>query len=330
MIMFLAEKGILLSTSSTNRPKPMKYLSSFLLIAILFQSCVDKDFNLSKVDTDNVTIGGETSSFRIPLANISISMSEIGSNDMDLSAIFDEADTWLPSTLPGNSAYLDMQALQPGAAYTDDLLSALIVQMHNDDAKLTKVSDLIWSKYSADFLPILNLPENIGEAQFKASFKTAFRTDDAIVDVTRQKARNFLIDISVDPLNYSVDRIDIGSEVVDMLSNNLDPRSTPENQRKNTLHIYGAVDSDMPLSMTISPSFSNTDVVFSSGIGPDENGQIAETQLFENDLRTIIGGTHLVIPITLLRYYPGGGFSDDQQITINLRMHKRGGLKLDI
>ena len=46
----------------------MRTLSLLLLSGALMTACVDRDYDLSDLDFDNVAIGDENSEFRIPLA----------------------------------------------------------------------------------------------------------------------------------------------------------------------------------------------------------------------------------------------------------------------
>ena len=55
-----------------------------------------------------------------------------------------------------------------------------------------------------------------------------------------------------------------------------------------------------------------------------------ETRLHENDLRQIIDGTEIILPVKLEKSFPGSGFTPDQKIVIALRLVKRGGLKLNL
>ena len=110
-----------------------------------------------------------------------------------------------------------------------------------------------------------------------------------------------------------------------MLADNLDPEGTPN--ARNTLFLYGQITSGLPLSLLLDPSFSPTEITFQVGVGAD----IPQTQLFAEDLRQIVEGITIRIPVTLTEYYPGKGFSDDRyQIVISLSLLKNGGLKLDI
>ena len=117
---------------------------------------------------------------------------------------------------------------------------------------------------------------------------------------------------------------------------NLDPESVPAGQRTSTLHLYGEIRSKLPLSLTLEPVFSSTRLDFTVAVDAKKVvNPIAEsdgTQLFRKDLEQIISGVEVRIPITLERYYPALGFrpEEQEQIAIDLRLVKRGGLKLDI
>ena len=121
-----------------------------------------------------------------------------------------------------------------------------------------------------------------------------------------------------------------GFDDIAMLADNLDPEGTPN--ARNTLFLYGQITSGLPLSLLLDPSFSPTEITFQVGVGADKaSNDIPQTQLFAEDLRQIVEGITIRIPVTLTEYYPGKGFSDDQyQIVISLSLLKNGGLKLDI
>ncbi len=92
------------------KPKPYeKIFYLFLFAAALASSCIDNAYDLSNVNTDDVTIGDEDSEYRLPLATVYVSMSELNEGGADIKTLFDEADIWLPSPLPGNAAYVDLR-----------------------------------------------------------------------------------------------------------------------------------------------------------------------------------------------------------------------------
>lgn len=312
---------------------PMRKLILLLLSGVLSTACVDKDYDLGNIDTDNIAIGDEGSQFRIPLVKVLVSKDEIKNNDGDIEKIFREADIWFPTQLPDDK-FVDLVKLQNEPAYVNTLLRTLREEMQASDAKLASVVDLVWDKYAADFLPLLNLTAP-DEQTFKTAFKTAYRNDaslrERLADEVSALARTYLTgSLGIDQLEYEVGHIDISSDIVDMLADNLDPEGTPN--ARNTLFLYGQITSGLPLSLRLDPRLSPTEVTFQVEVGVDKtSNDIPETQLFAEDLRQIVEGITIRIPVTLTEYYPGKGFSDDQyQIVISLSLLKNGGLKLDI
>lgn len=312
---------------------PMRKLILLLLSGVLSTACVDKDYDLGNIDTDNIAIGDEGSQFRIPLVKVLVSKDEIKKNDGDIEKIFREADIWFPTQLPDDK-FVDLVKLQNEPAYVNTLLRTLREEMQTSDAKLASVVDLVWDKYAADFLPLLNLTAP-DEQTFKTAFKTAYRNDaslrERLADEVSALARTYLTgSLGIDQLEYEVGHIDISSDIVDMLADNLDPEGTPN--ARNTLFLYGQITSGLPLSLRLDPRLSPTEVTFQVEVGVDKtSNDIPETQLFAEDLRQIVEGITIRIPVTLTEYYPGKGFSDDQyQIVISLSLLKNGGLKLDI
>lgn len=312
---------------------PMRKLILLLLSGVLSTACVDKDYDLGNIDTDNIAIGDEGSQFRIPLVKVLVSKDEIKNNDGDIEKIFREADIWFPTQLPDDK-FVDLVKLQNEPAYVNTLLRTLREEMQTSDAKLASVVDLVWDKYAADFLPLLNLTAP-DEQTFKTAFKTAYRNDaslrERLADEVSALARTYLTgSLGIDQLEYEVGHIDISSDIVDMLADNLDPEGTPN--ARNTLFLYGQITSGLPLSLRLDPRLSPTEITFQVEVGVDKtSNDIPQTQLFAEDLRQIVEGITIRIPVTLTEYYPGKGFSDDRyQIVISLSLLKNGGLKLDI
>ena len=303
----------------------MRKFLPFLFAAALASSCIDNAYDLSNVNTDDVTIGDEDSEYRLPLATVYVSMSELNEGGADIKTLFDEADIWLPSPLPGNAAYVDLRELQNTPETITPLLDALIDQMMDDDAKITAVADLLAEKSLSTFLPLL--PPNTDPADFKPVFIEAFRNmpmlHDRLSGEVKSLAGSYLTELKVQDVTYDIGKIDIGGDVVDMLCENLDSEGTPN--PKNTLHLYGSIT-----SLRLVPYFSPTNVRFDVTVEPGKTNEIRETQLFESDLRQIIEGAEIILPVSLEKYYPGYDFTSDQQIVITLRLIKRGGLKLNL
>lgn len=305
----------------------MKLFVPLLLLCMIASSCIDKDYDLSQIDTEGVTIGDV---FELPLATVTVGMNELNKDGADIEALFDEADIWLPSSLPGGAESVDLLKIQNTPTYTTQLLDALIAQMQTDDAKIDAVADLLYAKYLDTFLPML--PPNTNPRDFKPVFIEAFRNtpmlQDRLTAEVKNLANGYLTDLQVGEVTYDIGKIDIGSDIVDMLADNLDPKGTAN--PRNTLDIYGEITSALPLSLQFSPHFSPTEVKFDVHVEPNVTTRIGETRLYESDLRQIIEGAQIILPVTLEEYFPGYGFTSDQKIVIKLRLRKHGGLKLNL
>ena len=72
-----------------------------LLCGVFATACIDNDYDLANINTDNIAIGDETSRFEAPLAKVYVSLADINSNDqVRIDQIFNEADTWLRPNCP--------------------------------------------------------------------------------------------------------------------------------------------------------------------------------------------------------------------------------------
>ena len=310
----------------------MRKFFLLLLTGALFSACIDKDYDLENIDTDNVTIGDDESKFEIPLARVLVTLEDIANGDVNIQELCGKADKWLPSKLPGNADFVNLVLLSRNS-YTDGLFDALIAEMKSSAAKLDEVTDMIWTDYRYDLADSLGVStDEQYEEVFKETFRQAVRnTDQRVLTEVKSQFSGYLTeDLSVEPIDYNIGHVDISDDVVDMLADNLDPEGTPN--ARNTLFLYGQITSGLPLSLLLDPSFSPTEITFQVGVGADKaSNDIPQTQLFAEDLRQIVEGITIRIPVTLTEYYPGKGFSDDRyQIVISLSLLKNGGLKLDI
>ena len=321
----------------------MKKLFFVLLCGACATACVDNDYDLGKVDTGNIAIGDETSRFEAPLAKVFISMKEINSdNGTRIDEIFNEADIWLPTQLPDqddNGKFVYVQRLLNDEAYrNDNLLPLLIDEMVTNPDKLDKVADLLQAKYYTAFSELL---PGVSQQEFKTAFVETFRSNETLRELlaaeVRTLANDYLttLDVDMSNLSYAIDRIDLSDDVINMLADNLDPAETPD--PKNTLHLAGTIDNRLPVTLQISPSFPPTQIVFTPTTitaNPDAH-DLPETRLYADDLRTIVRGITINIPLILEKYYPGKGFGDsldeeEPQVTIQLHLIKRGALKFDL
>lgn len=312
----------------------MKKLPLLFLVGLLAAGCVDKEYDLKDVETDNIAIGDSQSEFRCPLMTIRVSMQEITDNGIDIENVFRETDIWLPTELP--DAYVDIRRLVSDEAYVSTLLDLLVDELLVSDAKLDQVVELIWNTPAYRQSVTGSVPElDLDDADtFRSLFRSLYQNNAQVRELLDEQVRllahDYLTALQVDDITYDIDRIDLDDNIVDMLSKNLDPEGTPD--AKNTLHIYGTIANRLPLSAEIQARLRPTLIEVPVQIdAKSEENVIAETPIYGEDLRTLIHGCQVVIPVTLDRYYRNGfDNTADCQLLIELHLVKRGGLKLNL
>lgn len=312
----------------------MKKLPLLFLVGLLAAGCVDKEYDLKDVETDNIAIGDSQSEFRCPLMTIRVSMQEITDNGIDIENVFRETDIWLPTELP--DAYVDIRRLVSDEAYVSTLLDLLVDELLVSDTKLDQVVELIWNNPAYRQSVTGSVPElDLDDADtFRSLFRSLYQNNAQVRELldeqVRLLAQDYLTALQVDDITYDIDRIDLDDNIVDMLSKNLDPEGTPD--AKNTLHIYGTIANRLPLSAEIRARLRPTLIEVPVQIdAKSEENVIAETPIYGEDLRTLIHGCQVVIPVTLDRYYRNGfDNTADCQLLIELHLVKRGGLKLNL
>lgn len=304
------------------------------LVGLLAAGCVDKEYDLKDVETDNIAIGDSQSEFRCPLMTIRVSMQEITDNGIDIENVFRETDIWLPTELP--DAYVDIRRLVSDEAYVSTLLDLLVDELLVSDTKLDQVVELIWNTPAYRQSVTGSVPElDLDDADtFRSLFRSLYQNNAQVRELLDEQVRllahDYLTALQVDDITYDIDRIDLDDNIVDMLAENLDPEGTPD--AKNTLHIYGTIANRLPLSAEIQARLRPTLIEVPVQIdAKSEENVIAETPIYGEDLRTLIHGCQVVIPVTLDRYYRNGfDNTADCQLLIELHLVKRGGLKLNL
>lgn len=312
----------------------MKKLPLLFLVGLLAAGCVDKEYDLKDVETDNIAIGDSQSEFRCPLMTIRVSMQEITDNGIDIENVFRETDIWLPTELP--DAYVDIRRLVSDEAYVSTLLDLLVDELLVSDTKLDQVVELIWNNPAYRQSVTGSVPElDLDDADtFRSLFRSLYQNNAQVRGLLDEQVRllahDYLTALQVDDITYDIDRIDLDDNIVDMLAENLDPEGTPD--AKNTLHIYGTIANRLPLSAEIRARLRPTLIEVPVQIdAKSEENVIAETPIYGEDLRTLIHGCQVVIPVTLDRYYRNGfDNTADCQLLIELHLVKRGGLKLNL
>lgn len=305
------------------------------LLGVCLAACVDQAYDLEKIDTDGIAIGDKDSEFRFPVATIHIKTREIVTgNDTseDISVLLDDTNVWLPEALPGGSDWIDIARLKEDS-YVDALFDALYLEMADPaSGKLEEVADLVWRRCRHDFTALLHLDDFATEEAFKEAFRQLYTQSEVRTEARRQAGFYFDGLNDIQTMHYDLGRIDIDDTVVDMLSENLDPEGTPD--PVNTLSLYGSIACHLPLNLDLDASLTSTSVRFACPIDADRGSNpIDEVRIYAEDLRRIVDGTSISMPVSLLRYYPKRELRKDpdaEQFVITLSLVKRGPLKFDL
>lgn len=310
---------------------------------LMLPSCIDEDFDLSNVESGDITIGNDDSEFLMPLANVSMTLDEInqefGNDVVSITQLHDEVSVWIPSELPNDATYIDVTRLLNDDAYYDEIFEALYGELLTDEQKRADVSEYVIEKYREVLFDALEdspnqLIASIVEALKPLSNEEAAVMLSALFMANSAEIKDIIYDLSFEDLSRlelgdvhaDIPALDISDEIKDALLNNLDAADVQN--PKNALYIYGTVESDFPCRLLLQPKIENTKV--DMGEIAVDKGEVAidEVRVYKEDLQTIFDGSRLVLSLTVDRYYPYEEFDDDSEITISLSMRKTGGLKM--
>ena len=303
-----------------------KFLTIFTL-SLLAVSCIDNDYDLSDIDTDDIGIGDENSVFTCPLMTLRVAVADIVNEQGDLDGIL--ADV---KRLTGGDG---QQAQQ---AYVQTLLTALQEEIDADasDRKLEQIARQIYAEYREDFLPDY-LPAEVDEAEYIAAFRTVYHqqaTHDLIWEnIELFAARYLTTNLRIDVQPFVLSGIDVGADVRDMIVGG--------DESKTSLSLFGDIATDLPVSFSAEPSFEaeveGSDrtlfsfpsfTVFPTAEAPVE---IEETSVSADALTVIFDQeTRIELNMQLENYYPGRSLDLGQGITINLKVRKKGGLIFNV
>lgn len=323
----------------------MKHFYRFILSICavwLLSSCVDDAYNLSNIEDGDIALGGNDSEFFMPLASISYAASNIQINaneEMSAIELYDRINIWIPSTLPGNATYIDLQQLkQP--AYKNSILNALYDEMEQQEQKRLAVCLHVMECYKPGLIEMLQESGNatlalaaqhlntITNQEGSALLATLFAAcPNEIRTVFNELSDNDLLNYNIQDARIRIPSLDISEEVETMLSDNLDPMQVTN--PTNALYLFGDIYSDFPFLCHFNPYILESQINLGKlSVDKQVTTPIQEVRIYKEDLQTLINGSFLVIPITLERYYPHADFNENSKLDISISLRKTGGLTL--
>ena len=315
----------------------------FLLITmgvgIMLCSCIDKEYDLTQIESDGIAIGNDDSEFLMPLVNICFKTADINldvDGGVSITELQSKVNIWLPSQLPGGVSYVDVQQLADSREYKQNLLNNLYAEMSDNADKRAAVCAYVIQEYRDEVVDMLcnsdnqvvamtaaqinEVADDVQAAEVLSMLFVAYPSD--VQSAFDEISDEDLINLDVEDIEVDIPAFDLSEDVLTMLTGNMDGNSA------NALYLFGEADSDFPFLFHISPSIENTGVDF--GDISIDNGvtKIKETRIYKDDFDAIMYGARLTVPVTLDRYYPESVISDDNELNISISLRKTGGLKL--
>ncbi len=300
--------------------------------AMFFGACINEEYDLSKINADDITIGGDNSQFEMPLATITVKTSALHGEGIGIEEVFEEVDIWLPAELPDGADYVDLQLMESNeGGYRDQLIDAMLAQMKIDLEKRRLVADHLEEDYASSFDDLLPA----GSTMSISDFIFEHFDDEGMEEYLHERidflAHDYLVDVatSIDAVDCNIGSINIDSSTIDMITQGVGTRENPSTT--NYLAIFGTVESKIPVDVSTSAQIVDTGVLIELDVHHNEVNAIPESRIYAEDLYRMAIDTHLLLPVGLDRYYPNEPFTahNETALTLTLSLRKKGGLGLE-
>ncbi len=305
----------------------MKKFLLLILCTVIMGACTDKEYDLGKdIDTDNVGIGGPDSEFVMPLANIHVSSNELSVDNRDITALFSDVE----ALIPGSYQSIEVQQLGD-SKYIDQWVKDLCQGMDNDENEFTRVVEYIHKNRMEDFRQCGVTPNN-DFAAYKEEFRGLWNDSQKRGGIEAKIGEVVASEIASinTTVNYDCDINNDGldKDVIDMLV---------DEQNDGALELFGTVLNKMePIECTLKAEFIGTsvsfDVLLPVGVasGTADNAvAVPAVTIPANDAYKIIEHGSLRVTVTPVKYYPRAEYHDGEQVLVNLKLRKKGGLKVN-
>ncbi len=302
----------------------MNKLLLLALCTVIMGACTDKEYDLGKdIDTDNVGIGGPDSEFVMPLANIHVSSNELSVDNRDITALFDDVEALIPASYES----IDVQRLHD-PSYINQWVKDLCKGMDTNENEFNRVVEYIHKNRMADFSQC-GITPNSDLAAYKEDFRRLWNDTQArseieakIGDVVASEISS--VNTTVDPVVYDINNDGLDSDVIDMLV---------DEENDSALQLFGSILNKMePIECTIKAEFIGTSVGFEVSLpaaSANNAVSIPAVNIPADDAYAIIEHASLRVTVTPVKYYPRAEYHEGEQVFVNLKLRKTGGLKVN-
>lgn len=312
-----------------------------MCFAIMQTSCIDEQYDLSKIDSDDITIGGDESEFKMPLASVKITIDDIcqsaNMGEISIKELYETMSVWFPESMPDGSTSIDVQRLMNDDAYFQLIFDDLYNELQENDEKRMAVCMYVVKNYRSDFIESLlasSNPEIVllaktlntlsNEAAAEALSLAVKLYPDEIKASVQELSETDMPYLALKDINIDIPPLNISNGVLDLLTANLD--SATEKNPVNALYLYGRVESNFPFKFNLSPVLDDALINFGELVIDLGDSNINDIRIYKEDLETIIHGSYLRAPVEVDQYYLYEEFNEDCEMTIYLSLRKTGGL----
>lgn len=313
-----------------------------MLMALCVVSCnIDDSYDLSNLDSDNLGIGTEDSSFSVPFVEVTLNVEKIITSST-ASGFFDTVDNltcFLPSELSGEyQDGIDLESLSD-EEYVDGFVSDLFVEMRTSNDKRVEIFELLKDEsngYASQLTQLDLLGINISvmsAAECAAALAVAF--ENSMLEGVIENFQAEIVDICVNEsesleTNFDVSdlvgQVDLGDDLLDILSKNLDGD-------KNYIQFMAEPSTNLPFDTNLAVALGYTNQYgvyeslnlcineFSAGKGIVDNADV---------LQAIVDSLKVIVNVDMDKYHhiENGLDLSDKYIKLKLHLFKGGSLTL--
>lgn len=299
----------------------------FAAVLTLSVSCIDKDFDLSDIDTGDIGIGSDDSEFRLPLARITVLGSAIDGTYGSIEDIFNEADIWTPTAYES----VDLTQLKNNA-YIDNLLDNLFGELHTNNAKLRDVADMLENTPSYRTAIAGTIPAELNGISVRDYISGHLSVAE---EYSRDKIREIIfkhldsMNNCIEDIEEDIDGLDIDEGVINALTGD-----------NSATAIYGSALNRLPIDCkgtfallpadsygaAEEPYFSINDI----SLPYDSKQEIGQTNITAEALNGIRQDMKMRVNFTATTYYPRHTVpaATSPAVEFVLNLYKKGGLNL--
>ncbi len=309
----------------------MKRLLLLTVCAAITGGCVTREYDLKDgVYTDNIGIGEAGSEFVIPWANICVDSNRLTTGKGDITTMFDDIAPWIPASYES----IEVQRLNDSqylGQWVRDLCNGMNAGMDGnkeesaaEDNDFDRVVEHIHKNRMEDFRSWVAVSDN--PDTYKSNFRRSwnyFRTsiERKIEQVIAEDTANVPTEIA--PAEYAIDNSGLDNRVTDMLV---------EWRNDDALALCGRIVNRMkPFECKLTAELTDTSVGFGLQLRPAaDTVDIPAVRIPAREARAIVQRGTLRVTLTPVRYYPHTPAVPGEQLLIELKLRRKGGMPINL